>query len=653
MNQQVNEFKKRGISFLHSLTESQLVTLVDECNDAFHSNQEPLLTDHQFDIVVEYMQQTYPQRPLKIGTDKIEKNKVPLPYEMASMNKIKPDTHSLDQWKHLYRGPYVLSCKLDGVSGMYCCKKKKGHLYTRGNGTVGQDVSHLIPYLRLPTFDISTVVRGEFIISKKGFKETYASRFSNSRNWVAGTVNRQTILPEQAKDVRFVCYEVIEPVLKPSQQLEFLQANGFETVSWWQSSSLTNEILSSSLLEKRETYEYDMDGIIVAQDSIFPRKTGNPEHAFAFKMVLTEQMAEAKVVDVLWTPSKDGYLKPRVQIEPVVLGGVQIEFATGFNAAFIQQNKIGVGAVIQLIRSGDVIPHIQKVTVPAVPKMPEVAYVWTESKIDILLKNKEENEIVREKMMVGFFKGINVDGLGEGNVVRLMQAGYDTIPKILSMKVEDFLKVDGFKAVLAKKLHDGIQQQVKEASLLQLMVASNLLGRGISEKKLISILDALGPEILVGSSSSSSSSSSLLQQVSSVKGMAEKSAQLFVQNMDKFVSFLKECGLEHKLYSNAIANANANAITNHVLNKKTVVVTGTRDETVLQLLRSVGAILGSSVSKQTFLVVCKSKEDTTGKIMDAKKNGVPLVTVEEFKQMYQEIQIKKNVLPSDYEEKNR
>ena len=41
-----------------------------------------------------------------------------------------------------------------------------------------------------------------------------------------------------------------------------------------------------------------------------------PDHAFAFKMVLSDQKAEAKVLDVLWTPSKDGYLKPRVQIEP-------------------------------------------------------------------------------------------------------------------------------------------------------------------------------------------------------------------------------------------------------------------------------------------------------------------------------------------------
>ena len=59
-------------------------------------------------------------------------------------------------------------------------------------------------------------------------------------------------------------------------------------------------------------------------------------------MVFTDQIAEAKVVDVIWTPSKDGYLKPRVQIEPIYLGGVKIEYTTGFNAKFINDNRVGV-----------------------------------------------------------------------------------------------------------------------------------------------------------------------------------------------------------------------------------------------------------------------------------------------------------------------
>ena len=100
------------------------------------------------------------------------KNKVKLPYEMWSMDKIKPDTGYLPKWTAKFTGPYVLSCKLDGVSGLYA----DGKLYTRGNGIVGQDISHLIPYLQLPT-DSDAVIRGEFIIPKALFAKKYANDF--------------------------------------------------------------------------------------------------------------------------------------------------------------------------------------------------------------------------------------------------------------------------------------------------------------------------------------------------------------------------------------------------------------------------------------------------------------------------------------------
>jgi NAD-dependent DNA ligase len=202
-------------------------------------------------------------------------------------------------------------------------------------------------------------------------------------------------------------------------------------------------------------------------------------------MVLSEQIAEAKVVDVIWSPSKDGYLKPRVQIEPIQLGGVKIEYATGFNGSFIYNNKIGIGSIIELIRSGDVIPYIRKViTKSDQPKMPNIPFIWNETKIDIMLENIEEADTVREKIITSFFKGIGVEGLSNGNISRIIQAGYDTVPKIIKMSQEDFLKVDGFKDKMSLKIYSGIKEKLQGVSLLILMSASNIFGRGFSNKKI-------------------------------------------------------------------------------------------------------------------------------------------------------------------------
>ena len=627
----INNFKKNGIQVLNSLSESQLSAMITEANKAFHFNKTPVMSDNEYDIMKDFLEKKFPTSAVlkEVGAPIIEKNKVTLPYEMASMDKIKPDTGALTAWKRKYLGPYVLSCKLDGVSGMYSTESGVGKLYTRGDGKVGQDISHLIPYLKLPAISgkkNSIVVRGEFVIPKNVFHEKYASKFANPRNLVAGIVNRIT-MDEKVHDVHFVTYEVIVPELKPSEQMQLLVDQGFETVlnRGVMASDLTNELLSETLVKWRSEYLYEIDGVIVSDDKIYDRKSGNPDHAFAFKMVLSDQIAEAKVVDVIWTPSKDGYLKPRVQIEPIQLGGVKIEYATGFNAAFIEQNKIGVGALIQIIRSGDVIPHIRSVTTPAEQtKMPSVPYKWNDTHVDIMLEDASSDTTVREKNVTGFFKGIGVDGLSSGNITRIIDAGYDTVPKIINMTKADFEKV-GFKT-LAQKFVDGIKDKIVAAPLLVLMSSSNIFGRGFSEKRMELVLEAY-PNILL----SPDSNQEKIKKIASIKGMAKKSAEAFVEKISDFVKFMDECGLQDKLSGSPVAVV---ANTGHPLYKKSVVMTGIRDAQVTEALKSVGANLGTSVSKNTVAVIAKSSDEDTGKAAEARKIGVPIMTPAECMAKY-------------------
>ena len=226
----IDDFKKNGIDALKMRSEKQLATMLDEASKAYY-NEEPLMTDNEFDIIKEYMEKKYPKNKVleQIGAPVQEKNKVKLPYNMPSMDKIKPDTNALSKWKAKYAGPYILSAKLDGISGLYSTENNEQKLYTRGNGTVGQDISHLIPYLKLPTTPDITI-RGEIIMKKSVFLEKYKDIFSNSRNLVAGLVNQKKIEPERFKDVDFVAYEVIKPSLKPSAQMEFLENQNVVTV---------------------------------------------------------------------------------------------------------------------------------------------------------------------------------------------------------------------------------------------------------------------------------------------------------------------------------------------------------------------------------------------------------------------------------------
>lgn len=626
IKQIIEDFKHNGIQILQHLNEEVLINIIRYSNKAYY-NQTPILTDNQYDIIKEFIETKYPSNVVitEIGAE-VERNKVTLPYEMASMDKIKPDTAALANWVAKFRGPYVLSCKLDGVSGLYSTEGTSPKLYTRGNGKVGQDVSHFIPHLRLPK-NKNMVIRGEFIIPKAIFEQKYKNTFANPRNMVAGIINNKTVV-DAVQDLHFVAYEIIQPPLTPSQQMEMLATINIERVLYQNTNTLSNEMLSDFLVDWRKNYIYEIDGVIVTDDHIYSRKTGNPAHAFAFKMVLSDQVAEAKVVDVLWSPSKDGYLKPRVQIEPIHLGGVTIEYATGFNGAFIKNNNIGVGATIEIIRSGDVIPYIKAVTTPAPePKMPNVPYKWNETNVDILLENALQDATVREKNITGFFRGIEVEGLSSGNINRIMDAGFDSVPKILNMTEDDFLKVQGFKGKLANKIYTSIHEKMEKALLIDLMSASNLFGRGFSSKKIELIMQEL-PNILV----STQNRDQKINLVSNVKGMALKTAEAFVDRIDDFVNFLKDIGYENKLHD---IPKNTVVVNGHPLAGKTIVLTGTRDKTVIDLIKSFGANQGSSVSKNTYLVIAKNVDEDTGKAEEARKLNIPIMTPEQFIKAYQ------------------
>jgi len=635
--------KTNGISALHSMTEKELSQIILEASKAYY-NENELMTDNEFDIVKEYMENKYPKNRVlqEIGAP-VEKNKVSLPYNMPSMDKIKPDTNSLQKWKQKYSGPYVLSAKLDGISALYSTENNQLKLYTRGNGTIGQDISHLIPYLLLPKIDNITI-RGELIMKKTTFVEKYSNTFANARNMVAGLVNQKKIDVEKMKDVDFVAYEVITPELKPSEQMSYMNKKHDEdkiiTVINETVMELTNEYLSTLLVEWRENYEYTIDGVIVVDDKIYARTKKNPEHGFAFKMVLSDQVAEVKVVDVIWTPSKDGYLKPRLQVEPVTLGGAKIEYATAFNAAFVEDNKIGIGAIVKLVRSGDVIPHIMDVVVPAEKaQMPTVPYKWNETHIDIIMENMEDDETVKEKNIVGFFKGLEVDGLGPGNVKKIITAGYDSVAKIIGMSKTDFLKVAGFKEKMADKIYTSIHKQINDSSLVKIMAVSNIFGRGFGERKIEPIMNKY-PDIITCLDSDDEK----IKKIVEIRGIEKKTAERFVKHIPAFIQFMETSKLQSKIEESmtAVKDTNAKAKTtvdtSHPLYDKPIVITGFRNKLLSQELKNIGAKETNAISKNTFIVIVSKEGEDTNKSESARQKNIPIMTLDTFKEKYNLLQ---------------
>lgn len=635
-----DKFKSEGIDSLKSMSSDELnQMLIYAINMYYGDNTKPILTDNQYDILREYILDKYPnnhiaknhQEAIQIDSN----NKIKLPYQMWSMDKIKPDTNELHKFKIKYKGPFVISTKLDGVSALFSTENNKIELYTRGNGIEGQTISHLIPYLKLPN-DTNISIRGELIMKKNIFNTKYSDIYANSRNLVAGIINRKKISSKDIdiiKNIDFVAYEVIKPDnLKPSEQFQFLDKLNIINVKYEiniLSDELTNEYLSNKLINWRENYDYLIDGIIFGDDNVYPRINKNPEHMKAFKMVLTEQTAESKVLDVIWTPSKDGFLKPRIRIEPVNIGGVIVTYITGNNAKFICDNNIGLGAIISIIRSGDVIPKVVKIIEPAPePLMPTDKYIWNDTKVDILLIDKDKDESVIMKNILGFFKTLEISGLGEGNIKKIIKAGGNTIAKILGFTIDDFKKVDGFGNKTAEKIYNNIQKTLKTSTISQLAAASNVFPRGIGIQKIQLVLNSN-----IDIFNTNISDIDKLKLVKNIEGFADKTAKLFISGIPKFIEFIKDAKLEHKLLNETKIETINTINDNPIKNKKIVLSDIKGKNTIKQKITELGGINQDTITKDTNILVMGSLENETTKMQKAKKHNITIMSLDEFNKL--------------------
>ena len=624
----VTDFMNDG-NILSTYSEQQLALLVKEANIGYYNNNKPIMSDTKYDCLIDFIKEHFPENTVvNEGHSLIkidETRKIKLPYEMWSMDKIKK-ADKVNKKANSYKGNHVISAKLDGCSMGYSTENGGLMLYTRGNGTVGQNVTHLSPYLNLPYYPDITV-RGEILIEKTIFAEKYADKFANPRNFVSGILNAKTIDPNVVKDLTFVAYELIEPLRSPYEQLQMLEKIGFNVVKHIYTKLPTNPFnnLKKILIDWKQSYKFEIDGVIITQDRIVERVSSNPKHAWAFKIITDDQIATTVVEEVIWSPSKDGYLKPKIRVKPVNVCGVTITYVTVHNEAYRRNNGIDVGAVVEIIRSGDVIPKVHSVVTPVEIHDPPEQYDVELKGVDYILKNPNDNMTVRLKMIHAFFVNIGVVGLGRGNVQRIMNAGFNTVQGVLNMSVDDLLTVDGFKDKTANKIYNSIRHCIIKSSLPELLVATNILGRGMGLSRVTAILESY-PDILV----SKESDEEKLKKIATLPGFKDKTANLFVPYINEFVTFMTLIHQKQKLTFVKHTNYNMS----HPLYGKKIVITGFRDKKLEENIKTFGIIISNSINSKTDLVLVKNKNQDTTKAIRAKELKLPILTLKEFTNKY-------------------
>jgi DNA ligase (NAD+) len=646
----IEKVKKNPSDIAEELSDDDLTKLLKKFADAYYNTNKQLVDDITYDILFDILKERDPTNPFlkQIGAPiKVERKKVKLPYPMGSLEKVKPNTGLLEAWLKKFKGPFIISDKLDGISAQIHNDNDIVKMYTRGEGdeegNIGEDISYLLEYVnvgKLKNLPKNASIRGELIIKRIDF-EKIKDKYKNIRNTVTGIKNSKTVDPELAKLVNFVSYSVLHPEMSQKKQMEQLEEWKINVVEYKIIKKIDEKILEEYLKERRKVSPYDIDGIVCFDSSKEHKLVpGNPEYGFAFKMVLDDQFTIATIKQIIWEPTMDSYLKPVVEINPVELVGTTVTFATAHNAKFVDDNKLGKGAKIKIIRSGDVIPYIMEVIEPAKkPDMPDIPYIWNETEVDIIIDYDEEidEEIldkVKIKLLTHFFKKIDVKFLSEGIIAKLVNSGYDTLSKILGAEEEDLYEIDGLGKKSITKIYKEIDNKLDKVELHVFMAATHLFGRGIGERRLKEIIKVY-PNII----HEKWTKKEISNKINKIDGFSDITTTQFVDNLDEFKKFCEDINkvydISHIIKKKDIKKEVVNINVNPKFKDKTIVFTGVRDKELETLIENSGGKVSTSVSKNTNIVVHSDNPDTTNnKYVKALELKIKLISISQFKKEY-------------------
>ena len=452
-----------------------LVAKLQQANWAYH-NAQPIMTDDEYDRGIEQLRILSPSHPFLAVIGAPSTKGIVLPCVMGSQDKARTDEEMRRWASRQISKSLVVSDKLDGLSALYTGKQ----LYLRGDGVKGVDVSFALKRIVMPGPGSARVsaagwmVRGELLLRKADIPEG-----SIGRSIVNGWLHKDSV--NIASTIRFVAYQVLGSKMTRSEQMKWLASAGFE-VPWWLPLGLAD--LSTTLMKRRSESIYPIDGLVVGTDTV-PLSIGggearNPTDSIAFKLSLDDQKAETTVIQIEWNASRHGMLIPRIQIEPVEIGGATIQWLSGHNAALIFEKKLGPGARIIIRRSGDVIPALDSVLMaaPAGAQMPACHWEWDSTKVQAVT-----NTTTGSKALLHALQTLEVEGIGPGLVAKLVEGGIDTMRKLWNAKTLNI------GAGRGPALMTSLRKKREEASLVTLLIASNLLPRGVGERKMRVLFD--------------------------------------------------------------------------------------------------------------------------------------------------------------------
>ena len=548
---------------------------------------------------------------------------------------------------------FFTDIKMDGLA--CALKYRDGVFYqavTRGDGLVGEDVTQNVRTIEnIPMKidrDDEVEVRGEIILYKKDFeainekqRKNGEPEFANPRNLAAGSIRQLDPKIAASRPLRFIAYDLVKPNLATHHDAyEMLRKMKFQT---------SNEDRVFRANEKKELFEYiagldeyrkglpfNTDGMVIKiNDRVVYDALGivgkTPRAAVAFKFPAEE--ATTKVRDIVISVGRTGAATPVAIFDPVEVAGSTVRHATLHNADEISRLDIRIGDTVIIYKAGDIIPQVKEVLVSLRPEGAEkfdfekaLARQYPELKFErpngeVVYRVAGESSDLILKRAIEYYASkpaLNIDGLGEKNVVALVDAGLvKSIADLYRLDASRLAALERFGELSADNLVSAIEA-TKNAPLNKFITALGIRHVGAQTATALARKFKSLDKLMIVTEDE-------LLDVSDIGDVVAESILAWFSDEEnvKLLEELRGLGVWPREESGESLP----------LEGKSYIVTGTlasmgREEAE-DKLRALGATVTSSVTKNTTALIVGEKPGK-GKTDKADKLGIPRMNEVEF-----------------------
>ena len=650
----------------------RIAELIKEIN--FHNRQyygldKPLISDAHYDVLYKELvnlekinpELILPDSPTQRIGDKVSGDFAKITHSKRRMSL--EDTFSTTELKEFEervkkivedrKYNYLCELKIDGLQ--IVLTYKKGLLKTaatRGDGRVGEDVTHTIRTIRniplkLPK-PIDVVVSGEIYISNKDFAKINQtqiklgeSTYANPRNLAAGTVRQLDPKVASVRNLKSFVYD-IEGDINPKTQIDMLQVLDDLDFSVNPDNKLCKNL--AEVLKfikdwniKRDKLSYETDGVVIKINQVDVRNilgstAKSPRWAVAYKFPAEQK--ETTILDIVVQVGRQGTLTPVAILKPVKLAGSTVSRATLHNEDEIKRKDVRVGDTVVVQKAGDIIPEVVLVIKDKRPQnsksfiMPKVCPVCQgkveriEGEVALRCINKNCSTIqIRKLEHFVSRKAFNIDGFGKKIVEQLYMEGLiRDLSDIFKLKEGDLKPLERFAEKSSANLIEAIKKS-KEIDLDRFIYSLGILHVGDQvARDIVSIFNTWDKFSKVSE-----------EELENIEGVGEK----VTKSITDFLGDNNSQKIIKKLFNNGINIKKTKLISSNKLANKTFVLTGSLNilsrEEVEQKIRQLGGKVSSSVSKNTDYVI--AGDNPGSKYDKAKELGVKIITEPEFSKL--------------------